>query len=332
MAGSTPSASTGAGSSAASTRAGEAAQRPSTVADTQPWPSEVIVLSGASRADLIQAVRRLLALVAQRPELRLVDIGLTYNKSLPADGFRLSIVATDQNDLSRRLTVALESLIDPSIERLRDPSGAYFETAPLAKRGDVALLFPGEGTQYLGMLADLPAHFPEVYERITSYDQYVGPDGDDTESVSRFFVAPASLSPERKELLERRLRQLDFAMFGVLAADWSIGTLLQELKLNVTSVAGHSAGELAALVAAGSIDVSKQNETMIEGMRALGDAEDRSQSRSHAAGDVGLARGPGEVDRRHTGRHRLGAGSKHLCRHGQLPASVRGSWAAKPCQ
>ncbi|HEY2841894.1 MAG TPA: acyltransferase domain-containing protein, partial [Pirellulales bacterium] len=262
---------------ASTARAAAARQAASAAGIDLAWPSEVVVVRGEDRADLICSIDALLLQISRQPNLRLVDVAFTLNKALLPEGARLAIVATDLSDLARRLALAKESLADPNTKRLRDPSGAYFETEPLSKRGDVALLFPGEGTQYLGMLDDLPAHYPEVSERLALFDGYVGPDGEDHDSVSRFFAPPASFSENRKSHLERRLRQLDNALFAVLAADWAVLSFLQELQLNVAAVAGHSAGELAALVAAGSIDVSTHNQSIIEGMRALGDAEDHSQ-------------------------------------------------------
>ena len=50
---------------------------------------------------------------------------------------------------------AAERLADPKCKQVRDASGIYFFENPLAEQGTVALLFPGEGAQYLNMLADL---------------------------------------------------------------------------------------------------------------------------------------------------------------------------------
>jgi len=266
-----------AASATATARAGTDREMHSVVETDRLWPSEVVVLRGETRADLLRAIDGLLAQITNRPQLRLADVGAALNRGLLPGGSRLAIVATDLTDLARRLTSAKESLADPATKRLRDPSGAYFETDPLALRGDVALLFPGEGTQYLGMLADLPTHFPDVMESLGLFDGYVGPDGDEQQSVSRFFANPATFAPERREHLEQRLRQLDNAMFAVLCADWAIGNLLEELQLNVTAIAGHSAGELAALAAAGAVDISTQNQTVVQGMRALGHAEEHAQ-------------------------------------------------------
>lgn len=257
-------------------RADSSSAMQSPVPSDQPWPSEVVVVRGESRTDLLRAIDSLLAQITRQPDLRLVDVGATLNRALLPGGARLTIVATNLADLAKRLTSSKEVLADPANDRLRDPSGAYFETNPLAARGDVALLFPGEGTQYLGMLADLPAHFPNVWQDLNLFDGYVGPDGDELRSVTRFFDCPKSVSPEQREHLERRLRQLDNAMFAVLAADWAIGNLLEALQLNVAAVAGHSAGELAALAAAGAIDISTQNASVVQGTRAIGDAEAHS--------------------------------------------------------
>ena len=53
----------------------------------------------------------------------------------------------------------------------RDPKVIRPLAEPLHPQGGVAFLFPGEGAQYLNMLADLREHFPEVRECFEASDQ-----------------------------------------------------------------------------------------------------------------------------------------------------------------
>ena len=50
-------------------------------------------------------------------------------------------------------------------------SGIYFAAEPLGRDGKVVLVFPGEGAQYPGMLADLCLHFDEVREVFDRIDR-----------------------------------------------------------------------------------------------------------------------------------------------------------------
>ncbi len=252
------------------------ATSPARATDTGHWPTEVVFLQAADRLELLRAVNELLAFVARSPSTRLLDIAATVNAALAPGGVRLGVVAADLPDLARRLIAARERLTSPDCTRIHDPSGTYFESAPLAGRGAVAVLFPGEGAQYLGMLNGLPEHFPEIRDGLAQTDSVVGPDGDDMRTVSRFFVSPSTWTDAERVRLEKRLRQVDYAMFSVLAADTAIWKLLESLGLEPAAVGGHSAGELAALAAAGSIGVATELEPLVTAMRALGDAEARS--------------------------------------------------------
>ena len=55
--------------------------------------------------------------------------------------------------------------------QIRDVSGIYFAAEPLAREGKLAFLFPGEGSQYPNMRADLCLHFPEVRECFDQIDR-----------------------------------------------------------------------------------------------------------------------------------------------------------------
>src|SRR5206468_700232 len=75
---------------------------------------------------------------------------------------RVGLVAESVEDLVSRLDAIAPRLADPSRSAIRDARGTYFWDRPLGRSGGLAFLFPGEGSQYPGMLADLCPHFPEV--------------------------------------------------------------------------------------------------------------------------------------------------------------------------
>ena len=78
---------------------------------------------------------------------------------------RLAIVAKSVSDLAEKLQRAAERLADTDCRQIRDVQGIYFFENPLAETGKLAMLFPGEGAPYLGMIGDLPGRFPEVAKR-----------------------------------------------------------------------------------------------------------------------------------------------------------------------
>ena len=103
----------------------------------------------------------------------------------------------------------------------------------------IALLFPGQGSQYIGMGAKWAEKYPYVKDFFTRADQALGfslskicSEGPDTELVKTEFTQPAILTTS-------------VAMFEVLK---------REKNINFDFVAGHSLGEYSALVAAGALN------------------------------------------------------------------------------
>src|SRR5262245_30943762 len=123
------------------------------------WESEVLVLRGDDRAELRRRVQMLADFLARTPTVELKDLAFTLNTTLAPGGSRLAIVAESVADLQARLGRAAERLADPRCRSIKDSRGSYFFEEPLHPRGKLALLFPGEGSQYLNMLADLLPHF-----------------------------------------------------------------------------------------------------------------------------------------------------------------------------
>ena len=77
--------------------------------------------------------------------------------------------------------------------------------------------------------------------------------GSAEESATRFFQSTDGFDKEQREDLESDLRRIDNAMFSVLLGDWVMYRVLESMQLRCDVVAGHSAGELAALMVTGAI-------------------------------------------------------------------------------
>ena len=101
-----------------------------------------------------------------------------------------------------------------------------------------AIVFPGQGSQSLGMLSDLASNFPLVK------DIY-------TEASDALSMDLWKLTQEDQEALN----QTENTQPAMLAAGFATYRVLAtELDLSPQCLAGHSLGEYTALVAAGSLD------------------------------------------------------------------------------
>ncbi len=212
------------------------------------WDSELFVLRGDDRGHLRQRLLALAASVERQPAVTLAELASTLAAELAPGGARLAVVATSHTDLLTKLRRAADRLADPKCKQIRDAAGIYYAGQPLYTQGTLALLFPGEGAQYPGMLADLCGVFPEVEDTFAWCDRLAAEAG---RPSLRAILHP---QPEHLAEAEAELRKLGPSIFGVLLADLAVSRVLRNLELPVSAVAGHSAGELAALLAAGAMN------------------------------------------------------------------------------
>ncbi len=268
-------------------KTGERTERPPATAGDLPaarqvdWPTELFVLGGADRGELLANLGELQTRLQEQTGESAAELGAALARGLTGTGLRLAVVASNLGDLAQKLASARQQLASAECTALRDPSGIYFDAQPLLATGQLAVLFPGEGAQYLGMLGELAREFQPARDMLVSFDREIGPDGDDTASVSRFFQSPSRLSPEARQYLEQRLRGIDWAMNSVLAADAVMGQMLREIGLGPAALAGHSAGELAALAGAGVLKGASDIGLLVEALRSQGQFE-RSNSTDEA--------------------------------------------------
>ncbi len=218
------------------------------------WESEVFVLRGEDRAELCRRAQALADFLTRTPAIELKDLAFTLNTALAPGGYRLAVVAESTADLQARLGRAAERLADPRCRHIKDSRGCYFFEEPLGPRGKLAVLFPGEGSQYLNMLADLLPHFPEVREHFARCDRLSLKAGRRMEPISRRIFVPESLADAERTAAEKELWRLGNAVSSILISEWALYLLLRELGLRPDVLGGHSAGEFSALLAAGCIE------------------------------------------------------------------------------
>jgi malonyl CoA-acyl carrier protein transacylase len=215
---------------------------------TAGWDSRAVVIRGEDRARLRDRIAELVDCLERNSALTLPELAATLAAEPVPGGARLGVVATSITDLSAKLQRTANRLADPKCRRIHDAAGLYYFDEPLFSRGTLALLYPGEGAQYPGMLADLCGVFSEVEETFAWCDQLAAESG---RPSLREILHP---SPDRRAAAEVELRKLGPSIFGVLVADLAVTKVLYNLRLPIAAVAGHSAGELAALLASGAMN------------------------------------------------------------------------------
>jgi acyl transferase domain-containing protein/phosphopantetheinyl transferase len=220
------------------------------------WESEVCILSAPSRTELIARADRLGEYLRANPHEALKDVAYTLNVPCLTGPVRLAVVANSMEDLGKKVGRALERLKDPGC-RTVSGRGIFFTEEPMVATGQLAFLFPGEGSQYVNMCADLCVHFPEVRQVFDLLDRVWVESGHPVRPSDLLFPRP--LMPEDERLaLPARLQEMDVAISLILATDIALSTVLRRLGIMPQALVGHSTGEFAALVASGMIDIADE--------------------------------------------------------------------------
>ncbi|MDX1514353.1 MAG: acyltransferase domain-containing protein, partial [Gammaproteobacteria bacterium] len=143
-------------------------------------------------------------------------------------------------------------LFDASEEksRFQTPEGAvYGQGEP---PGRLCALFPGQGSQYVGMLRDLVCQFPEVLSTLEQANRAHGSDRHGERLSDRIYPLPV-FDDDARALNEASLRDTRVAQPAIGALSLGALKLLRRFGIEFDAAAGHSFGELTALCAAGRI-------------------------------------------------------------------------------
>lgn len=219
--------------------------------------SELFLWAGRTPQALLDATAPLAQAIGRGAKVSLEDLAFTvsheYRKASSQQNgplVRLAVVADSLEDLLRKLSRAREALSgsEPAVWDLR---GVYFSESPLNGEGRLAFLFPGQGSQYPNMLADLAVAYPAVREVFERSDAILK---DRLEKPLTTFVFPTPAFTREEELAHREgLAQAYITQPAIGTASLALFHLLTDLGLHPHMVAGHSYGEYVALCVAGAM-------------------------------------------------------------------------------
>ena len=218
----------------------------------------LLLLSGSS----IDAVRtKLTAVSFKGPNFDDDPSGIRLSFTLPeawsfnpSDSVRMAISATSWAEFNKRTELALKAMDDKGKWGFLMSQGIMISDDPaLPPEAKVAHMYPGQGSQYVGMTLDLNHRFSgvgKVWEKadVTMVDVLDG------ETLSSF-VLRDNLSQEEKKEAEFKLKQTEYTQPAMLTADLAIEAALNAHGHKPDMVAGHSLGEYAALMSAGILDM-----------------------------------------------------------------------------
>jgi acyl transferase domain-containing protein/phosphopantetheinyl transferase len=226
----------------------------------QRWDSELCILQGESRQNLIIKIEQIQRYLFQTPAVELSNVAYNLNRSIKNGTRRLAIVASSVEELQKKLAYALERLRDHKRQRIKERGGIYYFEKQLCKQGALAFVFPGEGAQYPNMLADLCMHFPEARRCFDLVDcAFNAVDGDFLPSYY-IFPQPNGSYPLNPKNAGDELWEMKAAVEAVTSANRAMLELMHRLEIRPQAVVGHSSGEFAALEASGALQFNNDKE------------------------------------------------------------------------
>ncbi len=211
------------------------------------WPVELCVLSAASAEALVLQLENLVDALAANPQWSIAEVAAGLARGDHSGDHRVAMLARDIKELTTNAALAIGKVRDGS-----ETLGATRARVMYSRRrvdGQLGFIFPGEGSQYPGMFADI-ALFPEVQRWLDFWHGlYDLPQGQTRTDI----VFPTSeVTPERRAGLEKRLHDMDVGSEAVFIGGMAMFELLGALGVTPDVMVGHSSGESAALAASGA--------------------------------------------------------------------------------
>lgn len=216
--------------------------------------SEVVVLQAATALELAARARRLADWLEARPSVELDGLAQALSQRVVVGMPLLAIVAAGRDDLLKKLGSAAGRLERPDCRQIRDSAGIYYFADPLGLAGKLAIVFPGEGAQYVDMLGDVAPRFSIIRDYLDSCDERSVRLSSRGEPIGQLLCMPDHWDEPMRHKASEEFADLGVAMFAVLVADRCFHLLLSDLGVEPDATAGHSMGEFCALMAGGAVD------------------------------------------------------------------------------
>ncbi|QKG19194.1 type I polyketide synthase [Actinomadura verrucosospora] len=211
--------------------------------------TSVWLVSGRTADGLAAQAGRLREFVVARPQLDSVDVGWSLATTRSVFEHRAVVVGGDRGELVAGLAAVATG---------QPAAGVVTGAVPAGGPGRVAFVFPGQGSQWLGMGRELAASSPVFGARLAECAEALAPFVD-------WSLADVLAGAEGAPGLESAdvVQPVLWAVMVSLAAVWEAAGVQPD------AVVGHSQGEIAAACVAGILSLADAAKVVVARSRAL---------------------------------------------------------------
>ncbi|MBV1883040.1 MAG: PfaB family protein [Pseudomonadales bacterium] len=210
----------------------------------------VFPIAGDTESELADKLGRLLADLVS-PNLKTTALQYYRNAELEVEKRYAAIILGDTRESLEKEVASIQNGLSKAFTELgeiKTPKGSYFTASPLGRDGDVAFMYPGVGSSYVGLGQKIFHLFPSVYETAVTM----------TSSLGRVLKEDRLYPRSQHQLSFKEKRQIDVDLHSDLDSigetDTAFSVVCTKVMMNVfgvtpTAAFGYSMGEASMMSA-----------------------------------------------------------------------------------
>ena len=152
----------------------------------------------------------------------------------------IAIAATNSQELKELIAAGKTAILSDTPSRIQGSSGIHYAPHPLGQQGELAFVFPGSGSHYIGMGRDIGVHWPEILRQTDARTRQLK-----SQSLPACYVPwRVSWQPGwQKTAYEKIISDPLNMIFGQVVHGGVVADLAGHFAITPAAVIGYSLGE-----------------------------------------------------------------------------------------